>query len=764
MLGKELEHTLNRAFQYAQLRRHEYVTVEHLLLALLSNSSARNVLLACGGVIESLEKQLEKAVEENTPVQKSDDGAVKTVPTSGFQRVLQRAVFHVQSSQRDNGTLEVDGANVLIAIYGEQDSFAVYLLHEADIERYHAVSYIAHSMHPGTEQADAPQEQAKPDQSADSQSKAINKYCAFLNKQAQEGQIDSLIGRSLEIERVVQVLCRRQKNNALLVGEAGVGKTAIAEGLAKKIVDGEAPAVLANAKIYSLDLGALLAGTKYRGDFEKRLKELLADLKEVDEAILFIDEIHTIIGAGSASGSAVDVSNLIKPLLSKGKLRCIGSTTFQEFRETFEKDHALARRFQRIDVYEPSIKETIEILKGVKTHFEDHHHVRITNAALRSAVELSTRHITDKYLPDKAIDVIDEAGAANKLLAPSKQKRTIGTIDIERVVARIAQIPARHVSSNDAEQLKHLSRNLKMLVFGQDEAIENLADSVKMARAGLKAEEKPIGNFLFAGPTGVGKTEVTRQLASCLGIKLIRFDMSEYTEKHSIARLVGAPPGYVGFEQGGLLTEAVNRNPYSVILFDEIEKAHPDLYNILLQVMDYGKMTDTKGRQVDFRHVILIMTSNAGAEDVYKSSVGFTEQDHSSDGMSAIKRQFAPEFRNRLDAIIQFQPLSRKDIINVVDKFFIELQSQLDHRHVLLEVDDETKQWFAENGYSGDMGARPMARLINEQVKKPLANILLFDALEKDTRVRVSIEDGAVKVVAAIDPINNTPKEHQEEL
>ena len=751
MLGKELEHTLNHAFQYAQLRRHEYVTVEHLLLALLNNNSARKVLLACGGVIESLEKQLEKIVDENTPVQKASDGVVKTVPTSGFQRVLQRAVFHVQSSQRDSGSSEVDGANVLIAIYGEQDSFAVYLLHEARIERYDAVSYIAHSMQSEPEQEDASQSNANPDTSTDNRSKAVNKYCVFLNKQAQEGRIDSLIGRSLEIERVVQVLCRRQKNNALLVGEAGVGKTAIAEGLAKKIVDGEAPEALAGAKIYSLDLGALLAGTKYRGDFEKRLKELLADLKEIDNAILFIDEIHTIIGAGSASGSAVDISNLIKPLLSKGNLRCIGSTTFQEFREVFEKDHALARRFQRVDIYEPSVNETVEILKGLKMNFEDHHQVRITNAALRSAVELSTRHITDKFLPDKAIDVIDEAGAANKLLPPSKRKRTIGTTDVEKVVSVIAQVPVRHVSSNDAEQLKNLSRNLKMLVFGQDEAIENLADSVKMARAGLKAEEKPIGSFLFVGPTGVGKTEVTRQLASCLGIKLIRFDMSEYTEKHSVARLVGAPPGYVGFEQGGLLTEAVNRNPYAVILFDEIEKAHSDLYNILLQVMDYGKMTDTKGRQVDFRHVILVMTSNAGAEDLYKSSLGFTEQNHASDSMNAVKRQFAPEFRNRLDAIIQFQPLSQKHIINVVDKLFIELQSQLDHRNIQLEVDNDAKDWFAENGYSSDMGARPMARLINEQVKKPLANILLFDSLEKGTSVCVTVENGEIQVTADVE-------------
>ena len=758
MLGKELENTLNYAFQYAQLRRHEYVTVEHLLLALMNNSSARKVLQACSDNLHNLECELEKVIEENTPVQQDDEGVIKTVPTSGFQRVLQRAVFHVQSSRHDKHAAEVDGANVLVAIYGEQDSFAVYLLHKENIERYDAVNYIAHSSSTDPDQLSDSDDQTKSKQEDASytEPKALKKYCVYLNEQARQGHIDPLIGRSLEIERVIQILCRRQKNNALLVGETGVGKTAIAEGLAKKIIDGHIPHVLAKAHIYSLDLGALLAGTKYRGDFEKRLKELLTELKEIDDAILFIDEIHTIIGAGSASGSAVDISNLIKPLLSKGRLRCIGSTTFTEFREVFEKDKALARRFQRVDIYEPSISETIDILKGLKIHFEDHHQVRITNAALRCAVELSIRHITDKYLPDKAIDVIDEAGAANKLLSPSKQKRTIGTADVEKVVARMAQIPTRNVSSNDAEQLKNLSRNLKMLVFGQDEAIENLADSVKMARAGLKDEKKPIGSFLFAGPTGVGKTEVTRQLAHCLGIKLIRFDMSEYSEKHSIARLVGAPPGYVGFEQGGLLTEAVHRSPYAVILFDEIEKAHPDLYNVLLQVMDYGKLTDTNGRQVDFRNVIVIMTSNAGAQEVHRTSLGFAPQDHSSDGMSVIKRQFTPEFRNRLDAIIQFQVLTKEHIINVVDKLFIELQSQLDDRHIRLDIDDKAREWFAVHGYSPDMGARQMARLINEQVKKPMADILLFQNLDKNARIHVTVHKDIIEVSSVNTAVDST--------
>ena len=740
MLSKELEASLNEAFKYARDRRHEFITVEHLLLALTGNDTAREVLNACGADVERLARDLEAFVEETTPVLTEDD-IRDTQPTLGFQRVLQRAVFHVQSS----GRKEVTGANVLVAIFGEQESQAVYFLQQQGVSRLDVVNYISHGVR--KDEAGDEGESVRPapdsaDSQGDEQQKPLEAYAVNLNERARQGRIDPLIGRDHEIERTIQILCRRRKNNPLYVGEAGVGKTAIAEGLAKKIVDGEVPEVLKDSVIYALDLGALVAGTKYRGDFEKRLKGVLRQLDEEKNAILFIDEIHTIIGAGAASGGVMDASNLIKPKLASGDLKCIGSTTYQEYRGIFEKDRALARRFQKIDVTEPTVDETYRILKGLKSRFEEHHEVRYTNQALKAAAELSDRYITDRHLPDKAIDLIDEAGANRRLKPASSRRKTIGVADIERIVARIARIPEKSVSSDDKEVLRNLERDLKMVVFGQDDAIETLATAIKMSRSGLGSTDKPIGSFLFAGPTGVGKTEVTRQLARLLGIELIRFDMSEYMERHTVSRLIGAPPGYVGYDEGGLLTEAVSKHPHCVLLLDEIEKAHPDVFNLLLQVMDHGTLTDTNGRKVDFRNVILVMTSNAGADLMGRPSMGFAPQDHSSDGMEAIRRMFTPEFRNRLDAIVQFAPLTRRTIMNVVDKFLVELEHQLQEKKVQLVVDDSAREWLAERGYDEKMGARPMARVIQEHIKKPLAEEVLFGRLEKGGEVHVLARDG----------------------
>ncbi len=742
MISKELEFTLNVAFKEARDKRHEFVTVEHLLLALLDNPAAAAVLKACGADLSQLKSDLSGFVDETTPLLASGDEQ-ETQPTLGFQRVLQRSVFQVQSS----GKKEVTGANVLVAIFSEQESQAVYYLNKQNITRLDVVNYISHGIskvHGDDEEPDAPSASPNDDEApADSSSKSpLESFAVNLNEKARLGEIDPLIGRKQEVERTVQILCRRRKNNPLFVGEAGVGKTAIAEGLAKKIVDGEVPEVLADATIYALDLGALLAGTKYRGDFEKRLKALLKQLEKEPGAILFIDEIHTIIGAGAASGGVMDASNLIKPMLASGKLKCLGSTTYQEYRGIFEKDRALARRFQKIDVAEPSVEETVQILYGLKPKFEEHHEIKFTRQALKTAAELAARYITDRHLPDKAIDVIDEAGAKQRLLAPSKRKKTIGISDIESVVASIARIPPKTVSRSDKEVLKHLERNLKMTVFGQDEAIESLATAIKLSRSGLGNEQKPIGSFLFTGPTGVGKTEVTRQLAMALGIELVRFDMSEYMERHTVSRLIGAPPGYVGYDEGGLLTEAINKHPHAVLLLDEIEKAHPDVYNLLLQVMDHGSLTDTNGRKTDFRNVILVMTTNTGAQEISRPSIGFTEQDHSSDGGEAIKRTFTPEFRNRLDAIIQFKPLSNETIAHVVDKFLMELEVQLESKGVRLEVSDGARQWLAKHGYDKTMGARPMARLIQEHIKKPLANELLFGDLADGGEVSIIEEEG----------------------
>jgi len=739
MLSKELEYTLNTAFKEARERRYEFMTVEHLLLALLDNPTATSVLRACGADIEKLRRDLEQFVEENTPLLDGDD-ARETQPTLGFQRVLQRAVFHVQSA----GSKEVTGANVLVAIFGEQESHAVYLLSEQNISRLDVVNYISHGISKvsGEESEDADQESSDSvTEQGDGERQPLESFATNLNEKALAGNIDPLIGRDNEVERTIQILCRRRKNNPLLVGEAGVGKTAIAEGLAKKIVDGDVPEVLSDAKIYALDLGALVAGTKYRGDFEKRLKGILAQLKKEKNAILFIDEIHTIIGAGAASGGVMDASNLIKPMLASGELKCIGSTTYQEFRGVFEKDRALARRFQKIDVTEPSVEETITILKGLKSRFEEFHQVRFTNNALRTAAELAGRYINDRYLPDKAIDVIDEAGANRRMQPESKRKKTIGVNDIEAVIARMARIPPRNVSRTDLSVLRTLDRDLKMMVFGQDEAIETLSAAIKMSRSGLGTQDRPIGSFLFAGPTGVGKTEVTRQLAHVLGIELLRFDMSEYMERHTVSRLIGAPPGYVGFDQGGLLTDAVIQNPHAVLLLDEIEKAHPDVFNLLLQVMDHGTLTDNNGRKADFRNVIIVMTTNAGAEALSRRSIGFNMADHTTDVMGVIQRTFTPEFRNRIDSIIQFKALDERTIANVVDKFIIELETQLEERRVSLQVDESARAWLAEHGYDRIMGARPMARVIQEHVKKPLADELLFGRLSKGGRVTVTVDE-----------------------
>ncbi len=741
MLSQELEFSLNSAFQHAREKRHEFITVEHLLMALLDNPTAVRVLRACGGNIDDLRRNLGAFIDENVPALPASSKA-DTQPTIGFQRVIQRAVLHVQGV----GKKEVTGANVLVAIYGEKDSHAVYFLHKQNISRFDVVNYISHGISkvPGENQNELPAPEESEEGAAGAERSPLDAFCINLNEQARLGKIDPLIGREREVERTVQVLCRRRKNNPLFVGEAGVGKTAIAEGLAKKIVDGEVPDVLAYSTIYALDMGSLLAGTKYRGDFEKRLKAVLHHLKRQEHAILFIDEIHTIIGAGAASGGAMDASNLLKPVLSTGELKCIGSTTYQEYRNIFEKDRALSRRFQKIDVIEPSVDETTEILRGLKSRFEKHHSVRYTQQALRSAVELSHRYINDRHLPDKAIDVIDEAGASQQLLAPSKRKKTIGVHDIEEIVAKMARIPAKSVSTSDREALKTLERDLKMVVFGQDEAIEALTTAIKLARSGLGHTDKPIGSYLFSGPTGVGKTEVTRQLARVLGVELIRFDMSEYMERHTVSRLIGAPPGYVGFDQGGLLTEAITKHPHSVLLLDEIEKAHPDVFNLLLQVMDHGTLTDNNGRKADFRNVILVMTTNAGAERMSRASMGFTQQDHSDDDMEEIRRMFSPEFRNRLDAIIHFVPLDEQTIMHVVNKFILELEAQLADRNVTTEFDEAARQWLAMHGHDPAMGARPMARLIQEKVKKPLADELLFGKLASGGHVKVSCSDAGL--------------------
>ena len=743
MLSKELELTLNQAFKVARDKKHEFMTIEHLLLALLDNPAAAEVLRACGVDMDRLRRDVDGFIEETTPVI-ADNEERETQPTLGFQRVLQRAVFHVQSS----GKKEVTGANVLVAIFSEQESQAVYFLDQQDVTRLDIVNYISHGISKVPMDGEQnPGEPASTDTPADESqsSSALETYASNLNDMATAGKIDPLIGRQLELERTVQILCRRRKNNPLLVGEAGVGKTAIAEGLAKKIVDGEVPEVLADSTIYALDLGGLVAGTKYRGDFEKRLKAVLAQLKSDPDAVLFIDEIHTVIGAGAASGGVMDASNLIKPVLASGELRCIGSTTYQEFRGIFEKDRALARRFQKIDINEPSVEETIQILKGLKSRFEDHHKIKYSAKALRTAAELADKYINDRHLPDKAIDVIDEAGAAVQLQPASKRKKTVGVADIENIVAKIARIPPRRVSASDTESLKTLSRDLKMVGFGQDPAIEALSSAIRMSRAGLGNEQKPVGSFLFAGPTGVGKTEVTRQLARILNLEMIRFDMSEYMERHTVSRLIGAPPGYVGFDQGGLLTEEINKHPHSVLLLDEIEKAHPDVFNLLLQVMDHGTLTDNNGRKADFRNVIIVMTTNAGASEMNRPSIGFTAQDHSSDGMEVIRKQFSPEFRNRLDAIIQFDALTPATIGNVVDKFLFELEGQLAEKNVTISVSPEARSWLAERGYDPKMGARPMARLIQEKIKKNLAEALLFGELSNGGEVHVTVAGGELE-------------------
>ena len=740
MLSQDLEKTLNVVFREARERLHEFVTVEHLLLALLNNLAAARVLQACGSDIETLKKELHRFIEDTTPHLAPDDGR-EIQPTLGFQRVLQRAVFHVQSS----GKKEVTGANVLVAIFSEQDSQAVYLLNRQNVTRLDVVNYISHGIsktHGDEEEPDPLSNSNEEEEGSESPAKTpLETFATNLNELARQDKIDPLIGRADEILRTVQILCRRRKNNPLFVGEAGVGKTALAEGLARMIVDGKVPSVIADSTVYSLDLGALLAGTKYRGDFEKRLKAVLSQLAKEPGSILFIDEIHTIIGAGAASGGVMDASNLIKPALTSGRLRCIGSTTYQEYRGIFEKDRALARRFQKIDVGEPSVEDTVEILRGLKSRFEKHHGVKYARAALRAAAELSSRYIIDRHLPDKAIDVIDEAGACQQLLPVSKRKKTIGVTEVENIIAKMARIPPKSVSASDKEALRNLDRDLKLVVYGQDDAIEALATAIKMGRAGLGHVQKPIGSFLFAGPTGVGKTEVSRQLAKILGIELIRFDMSEYMERHTVSRLIGAPPGYVGFDQGGLLTEAVTKNPHAVLLLDEIEKAHPDVYNLLLQVMDHGTLTDNNGRKADFRNVTLIMTTNAGSEQASRRSMGFTRQDHSTDSMEVIKKVFTPEFRNRLDAIIQFRQLDETTISHVVDKFIAELEAQLEEKQVTIEVDMEARRWLALHGFDPQMGARPMARVIQEKIKKPLAGELLFGLLAHGGHVVVTVKN-----------------------
>jgi ATP-dependent Clp protease ATP-binding subunit ClpA len=743
MLSGELEFCLNEAFRGARDQRHEFMTVEHLLLALLEVPTVMGVLKSAGADVSRLGEDLKRFIDETTPRLQSDDDQEQEVqPTLGFQRVLQRAVFHVQSS----GKKEVSATNVLVAIFGEKQSHAVYLLNMQDISRLDVINYVSHGLSKLTDQSGDVSEQLDATGSAQETevgTDALEKYTTNLNRAADEGKIDPLIGREIEIERTVEILCRRRKNNPLYVGEAGVGKTALAEGLARMIVKKLVPDVLEDCTIFALDMGSLIAGTKYRGDFEKRLKGILAELEQQPGAILFIDEIHTVIGAGAASGGVMDASNLIKPVLANGQLRCIGSTTFQEYRGIFEKDRALARRFQKIDVKEPSVEETIDILRGLRSRFEEHHGVSYDDEALASAAELAARHIGDRYLPDKAIDVIDEAGSSMRLSLEEGAEGCVSSENIEAIVAKMARIPPRSVSTSDKNLLLNLERDLKLVIFGQDEAISTLASAIKMARSGLREEEKPVGAFLFSGPTGVGKTEVTRQLAMSLGIELVRFDMSEYMERHTVSRLIGAPPGYVGYDQGGLLTEAVTKNPHSVLLLDEIEKAHPEVFNLLLQVMDHGSLTDNNGRKADFRNVIMVMTTNAGAKEMTRASIGFTEQDHSSDGLEVIKKMFTPEFRNRLDAIIEFGSLDRSTIIKVVDKLILELEAQLQDKMVTLELDSDARDWIAELGYDEKMGARPMARVIQEHIKRPLAEELLFGELASGGHIHIGLsEDG----------------------
>jgi len=743
-----LEQAIHGALALANARRHELATLEHLLLSLLEEPDAAKVMRACGVDLDALRKTLEDFIEDDLSTLVTDVEGSEAVPTAAFQRVIQRAAIHVQSSGRS----EVTGANVLVAIFAERESNAAYFLQEQDMTRYDAVNFIAHGVAKdpsygetrpvtGAEEGEGENTQQETAEAKDS---ALAKYCVDLNTKAMKGDVDPLIGRADEVERCIQVLCRRRKNNPLLVGDPGVGKTAIAEGLAFKIVKGDTPDVLAGATIYSLDMGALLAGTRYRGDFEERLKAVMKELEDHPDAILFIDEIHTVIGAGATSGGAMDASNLLKPALQGGKLRCMGSTTYKEYRQHFEKDRALSRRFQKIDVNEPSVDDTVKIVMGLKPYFEKHHDIRYTNDAVKSAVELSARYITDRKLPDKAIDVIDEAGAAQHLVAESKRRKTIGPKEIEAVVAKIARIPPKNVTKNDAEVLRNLETDLKRAVFGQDAAIEALTSSIKLARAGLREPEKPIGNYLFAGPTGVGKTEVAKQLAQTLGVELLRFDMSEYMEKHAVSRLIGAPPGYVGFDQGGLLTDGVDQHPHCVLLLDEIEKAHPDVYNILLQVMDHGSLTDHNGRKVNFRNVILIMTSNAGASELAKAAIGFGRETREGEDTAAIERTFTPEFRNRLDAIISFAPLARETILKVVEKFVLQLEAQLMDRNVTFELMPAAAEWLGEKGYDPKMGARPLARVIQEHVKKPLAEELLFGKLAKGGLVRVDLKDGRI--------------------
>ena len=748
MLSNELEYCLNDAFHQAREARDEYLTVEHLLLAILDTPKVREVLKACGADLARLKQELKEHLEQSTPkLDEAEDSEVQ--PTLGFQRVLQRAVIHVQSS----GKKEVGVDNVLVAIFGEKQSHAVYLLNRQNVTRLDVVNYISHGLSKIAEEK-TDKEEAGPEgeREAEGGGSALEKYATNLNHLAQEGRIDPLIGRKLEVERTIEILCRRRKNNPLYVGEAGVGKTAIAEGLARLIVEGKVPDVLADCTIYSLDMGSLIAGTKYRGDFEKRLKALIAELKKIPGAILFIDEIHTVIGAGAASGGVMDASNLIKPMLANGELRCIGSTTYQEYRGIFEKDHALARRFQKIDVVEPSIAETIEILHGLKPRFEEHHGIKYADEAMVAAAELAARHINERHMPDKAIDVVDEAGARLRLKPAGERETTVEVRHIEDVVARMARIPAKSVSSSDREVLKTLERNLKLVIFGQDKAIEALSSSIKMARSGLGDQRKPVGSFLFAGPTGVGKTEVTRQLAIAMGIEFVRFDMSEYMERHTVSRLIGAPPGYVGFDQGGLLTEAIAKHPHCVLLLDEIEKAHPDVFNLLLQVMDHGTLTDNNGRKADFRHVIIVMTTNAGAQEMNRPAIGFTQSDNATDGMEAVRRLFAPEFRNRIDAIIQFAQLDPTTIERVVDKLILEVEAQLEQKGVNLTLDDAARHWIAIKGYDPKMGARPMARVIQEFIKRPLAEELLFGKLVGGGNVRVTVDPDESKLALEVLP------------
>ncbi|GIR87175.1 MAG: ATP-dependent Clp protease ATP-binding subunit ClpA [Gammaproteobacteria bacterium] len=752
MINQELEQNLNTAFKIAQTQKHEFVTVEHLLLALLDNSDAIQLLLSNNINTEKLRVELEEFIGSTTP-KTSDESKLEIQPTLGFQRVIQRAVFHVQSSGKE----EVNGSNILVAIFSEKESQSVFLLEQYGLTRLDAVSYLSHGKSDKQNNSETEVNESNEPES----NNALEQYTTNLNKEALEGRVDPLIGRTKEIERVVQILARRSKNNPLLVGESGVGKTAIAEGLAKLITENKVPELIKDSVIYSLDMGALLAGTKYRGDFEERLKAVLNALEEDATAILFIDEIHTIIGAGATSGGVMDASNLLKPALAKRGLQFLGSTTYKEFRGIFEKDRALSRRFQKVEVTEPSIEETFDILKGLKDRFEEHHNIRYTDGSLRAASSLASKHINDRYLPDKAIDVVDEAGARQNLLPSSKRKKTINELDIEKIVASIARIPEKTVSSSDKKSLEKLEENLKRVIFGQDEAVEKLSSAIKLARAGLRVDEKPVGSFLFSGPTGVGKTEVSKQLAQIMGIEFVRFDMSEYMERHTVSRLIGAPPGYVGYDQGGLLTESVNKHPHSVILLDEIEKAHPEVFNILLQVMDHGTLTDNNGRKADFRNTIVIMTTNTGAQDMSRASMGFQSQDHSSDATEMIKKTFSPEFRNRLDGIIQFNPLPTEVIRTVVDKFLVELQVQLDVQKVQLEVSEDARDWLLENGYDKNMGARPMQRLIQDTIKTVLAEEILFGKLSKAGGVAsVTLVNGKINVNLTENPNKKEKVKH----